>query len=190
MASAVDICNRALQRLGAAKIQSLGESSVNARACLMAYELVRDAVLRAHPWNFAIQRFQVAADATPPAFNYANSFTLPTGSLKVLPPDPSQNFNDRDWIIEGRKLLTNDAAPLNLRCVMKVDDTTLMDPLFCEALAAKLAYELCEAITQSNEKQQNCLSAYKMIVEEAKKSNAIEKVPQTPVDDSWATIRM
>ena len=56
MASEVDICNRALSKLGAARITSLTEDSVNARACNAMYESVRDAELRAHPWNFAMKR--------------------------------------------------------------------------------------------------------------------------------------
>ena len=190
MASVVDICNRALQKLGAPPIQSLGDASVSARALSIAYDPVRKAVLRAHPWNFATQRFQLAADATPPLFDYTNAITLPTGWLRVLPPDPKANVNDRDWIIEGNTLLTDDAVPLNLRCIMDVSDTTLMDPCFEEALSAKLAFELCEQITQSNEKKQGCAGDYKNAIEDAKKCNAIEKVPQEACDGTWITSRM
>ena len=189
MASVVDMCNRALQKLGAAKIQSLGDASVNARACTTAYTALRDAVLRSHPWSFAIQRFQLSADATPPAFGYSNYVTLPTGWLRVLPPDPSENMNDRDWVIEGGKLLTNDTMPINIRCVMKVEDPNLMDPMFRESLSAKLAYELAEPLTQSNEKKQAMDADFKRSIEDAKKANAIEKVPQVAAEGTWITAR-
>lgn len=190
MASSTDICNRALQKLGAARINSLTDQSTNARACALAYDSCRQDLLREHPWNFAIQRAQLAADATPPAFGYANSFTLPTGWLRVLPPDPVQNFNDRDWVIEGGKLLTNDASPLDVRCVMDITDTTIMDIAFREALSAKLSMELCELLTQSNTKKQAALLDYKESISDARKVNAIEKVPQQSPWDTWLTERM
>lgn len=188
-ASITEICNRALQKIGAARIQSLADPSVNARACSTAYYRVRDAEFRKHPWNFAIQRFQLAANATAPLFGPANSFPLPTGWMRLLPPDPFQNLNDRDWIIEGNSVITNEDAPLDVRCVMKIEDTTLYDPLFDEALSAKLALELCEALTQSNTKKQTCQADYKDAIGEAKKVNAIEKVPQIAAEDRWITAR-
>ena len=63
MASEVDIANRALQKLGAESIVSLTQDSENARACNLCYEPIRDAELRAHPWNFAIKRASLAADS-------------------------------------------------------------------------------------------------------------------------------
>lgn len=189
MASSTDICNRALQKLGAARINSLTDQSTNARACALAYDTCRQDLLREHPWNFAIQRFQLSANATAPAFGYTNSFPLPTGWMRVLPPDPVQNFNDRDWVIEAGQLLTNDSTPLNVRCVMDIQDTTLMDVAFREALAAKLSFELAEAITQSNTKKQTAAADYKESINDAKKVNAIEKVPQQAPYDTWITAR-
>lgn len=189
MASVTDICNRALQKLGATRINSLNDATPSARACSATYTVVRDAVLRDHPWNFAIQRFQLAA-TTPPIFGKKSAVTLPTGWLRVLPPDPKQNLNDRDWIIEGNTLLTDEDVPLNVRVLMKVEDTTLMDPTFQEALASKLAFELCEILTQSNAKKQACDSDYEKSIGRAKKCNAIEKVPEVAAEDHYITARI
>ena len=60
MASVVGICNRALEKLGGGYIAALTEASKEARALNRAYDYVRDAVLRAHPWNFAIKRASLA----------------------------------------------------------------------------------------------------------------------------------
>src|SRR4030065_1230484 len=64
MASETGICNRALQIVGATRIGSLADTSKSARECTVAYEISRDALLRSHPWGFAIARAQLAADAT------------------------------------------------------------------------------------------------------------------------------
>ena len=52
----VGLCNLALTRLGHNQISSLSENSKGATLCTLHYPQVRDALLRAHPWNFAIAR--------------------------------------------------------------------------------------------------------------------------------------
>jgi hypothetical protein len=48
-----DIVNLALVRLGANRITSLSDGSVNANEANAIYSLIRDEILRDHPWNFA-----------------------------------------------------------------------------------------------------------------------------------------
>jgi hypothetical protein len=64
MASTVDICNGALNQLGATTILSLTEDSKNARLCNSRFTQVRDAVFRSHPWNCLQKRVELAADTT------------------------------------------------------------------------------------------------------------------------------
>ena len=190
MASEVDIANRALQKLGAERIVSLTQDSENARACNLAYPLVRDAELRAHPWNFAIARVSLPADATAPAFGPANSFTLPSDFLRLLPVDPEEVINDEDWRIEGKKILTNDSAPLQVRYIYRVTDPNEFDSLFVEALASKIAFQICEKITQSNQKKAAAAEDYKMAIAAARRINAFENVAQEPPPDPWDTARL
>jgi len=56
MATAVSICSNALRKLGDDPITSLTDDTERARLCNAFYEPTRDAVLRSHPWNFAIER--------------------------------------------------------------------------------------------------------------------------------------
>lgn len=190
MASEVDICNRALQKLGADRITSLTQNSVNARACNLAYEHVRDAELRKHPWNFAITRTTLAEDATAPSFGYAAQFTLPVDCLRLLPPDPlSSNFNYLDWKIEGRKILTDEETSLEIRYIKREEDTGMFDALFTEALSCAIAVELCEELTQSNTKAQIVRDDYIKAIREARKMNAFENHSEEPQTDKWITCR-
>lgn len=188
--SVVAICNRALQKLGAKRITAITENSTNARACNACYETLRDAELRAHPWNFSIQRTQLAADSTAPTFGRDNAFTLPADFLKLQPPDPELNSLRRDWQIESGKIITNDSAPLDFRYVARITDPAQFDPLFVEALAAKMSAEMAEEITQSNTKKADCKDDYKRAIAEARRANAFDRVPQVSADDDWITARM
>lgn len=189
MASEVEICNRALQRLGAKRITSLTDDSRNARSCNASYFVLRDAELRAHPWSFSIKRAQLAADATAPLFEKARSFTLPSDSLRLYEDDPEVTANNKDWLIEGDKILTDDTAPLDIRYVRQVTDPNKMDVLFREALSARIAFELAEEITQSNAKKAAGLEAYKEAIANARRTNAIEKTSEKPPEDTWVTVR-
>lgn len=189
MASDVEICNVALQKLGAARISSLTEASVNARHCATAFEPQRDAELRAHPWSFAIVRAQLPADAVAPLFGKARSFTLPSDFIRLLSPDETLNFNNLDWKIEGNKIITDDSAPLSIRYVSRVTDANRMDTLFREALASRIALQICEPVTQSNTKMDRVERQYKAAVSEARRTNAIEKTAETPPEDTWVTVR-
>lgn len=190
MTSEVQICNRALQKIGAKRIASLTEDSRNARSMNTAFEPVRDALLREHTWSCATKRQALPALAAAPAFTFARAFELPSDFLRMLPPDPSVNYNDLDWTIEGRQILSNDSAPLNIRYIFKLTDPNQMDASFREALSARLAVETCYEITQSNTKVQIVAAWYRDIIASARRTNAIEKiVAAEPPEDTWITAR-
>lgn len=190
MASVTEICNRALQKLGAKSITSIDENSNAARACLKCYSVLRDAELMKHRWGFAIKRAQLAADDPSPDWGRETSFTLPSDCLKVIAPYPEMDSNARDWVIENRKILTNEAAPLYLRYIAQISVANEMDVLFREALSCSMAFEMCEEITQSNTKKESIRADYEQIIKEAKKASAIQSVPNVAVDDSWITVRL
>lgn len=192
--SDVSIVNLALQKLGAARITALTEDSPNARAANACYEAMRDLELRKHRWSFAIKRTQIAADATEPDFGPANYFTLPADFIRLLEPDTSENYNTLDWRIESngtnRKIATDDAAPLNVRYIARIEDPTLFDAAFVEVLACRIAIQVCEQITQSNTKAEIVAAHYKDAVREARRANAIETVSAEPPTDTWDTARL
>jgi hypothetical protein len=190
MSSETEICNRALQKLGDGRIVSLTQDSANARSCNVAYAPIRDAELRAHPWSFSIKRAQLAALTSEPLFYFDNEFQLPSDFLRLLPRDRFDNLADLDWTIEGRVLRTNDAAPLDIRYVSIVTDPNEMDALFREVLSSKIAYELCEEITQSNTKKEGLRVDYIATIREARRINAIEKTAEDLPEDSWITARI
>ena len=190
MASVIDICNRALQKLGAERITSLTQNSVSARACNLAYEHVRDAELRSHTWNFSIKRAGLAADADVPAYGFDHKYTLPSDCLRLLPNDYQEGAYSSDWKVEGRKILTNDDAPLNIRYISRITDTTQYDALFIEALACKMAMEMCEELTQSNSKRELAYKEYINTMRDARRMNAFENNPAEQQTDGWVTARI
>lgn len=190
MASEVQICNRALQRLGAGRIASLNDGSKEAKECTAVYEPARDFMLRSHPWSFAIAREALAADSTAPIGDSSDTpayqYSWPTDAMRILLPKSA----DLDWRIEGRKILTDDTAPLYIRYINKITDPNTMDATFREALSCWMAHEMCESLTQSNSKKAGLRDDLILILAEARRTNAIEKPPVESAVGSWDTDRL
>ena len=83
-ASEVDISNMALGWLGADRITSLDDESVEAQLCKLNYPRSRDVVLEDVEWTFAVRRFILSPDPVVPLFNWGKKFLIPTEVLRVL----------------------------------------------------------------------------------------------------------
>ncbi len=189
MASKVDIANRALQMLGAKRIIALTDDSKNARAANFCFDILREAELRKHPWMFAIRLVSLAEDTTAPIFGKAHIFTLPADFLALRSQYPEDNNNKLDWVLEGRKIATNDTAPLEVRYTASIEDPNIMDALFRETLSARMAKEMVEEITQSNTKKKDAVGFYDEAINDAKKANAFDRVASEQPVDEWITVR-
>lgn len=154
MTSVVEICNSALNILGANNITSLTEDSKNARLCNQRYEPLRDAVFREHTWNCLVKRVQLAQDTTAPTHEYTYQYQLPSDCIRVLSlggyHDGSSSNVDggQKFKVEGRKILT-DEDTVYLIYSARITDPTQYDSLLIEAIVGRLAAELCYAITSS-----------------------------------------
>ncbi len=186
---AVAICNMALAKLGGNLITSFTDGSPNADLCATFYDPVRQSELRAVDWNFAEAPFELANDSTGPTFDRDYAYTLRAEILKVRGPFPESETFLRDWRVVGRKIYTNDASPLQLLATMDVTDTNIMDANFKKMLATRLAFEMCEAVTQSNQKKAGLWEEYKEDRKVAMHSDGQERVPSDNVVDTWESCR-
>lgn len=179
MASEVDICNSALNMLGANNIISLTEDSKNARLMNQRYTSVRDSIFRSHAWNCLIKRVQLSADIDTPTHEYAKQYTLPSDSLRVLKIGGHHNGSSSDldagqkFKIEGRKLLT-DETTVYLIYIAKITDPNEYDTLLIETISAKLASELCYSITASTSLAGQMIQLYDEKLREARHVDASE----------------
>lgn len=197
--SDVSICNRALQKLGStSQITSLDDNTTQARAMRLAYEPVRRAELRRRRWWFAIVRTSLAALAATPDSDYDYQYELPNDYLRLLPGGDLRTTaalaDYRDGVeglysVEGHQILTNLGAPLAIRYLRDVTDAASFDTAFVEVLAARLAVECCEVITESGSKKEDLRADYRLCVAEAARANAFEKASEQPQDDTWIMSR-
>lgn len=171
MASVVDICNSALNQIGASNIIALTEDSKAARLCNQRYDFVRDATFRAHPWNSLTTRVALAPDTATPVFEFTQQFTLPTDPfcLRVL------GLSDANILyrVEGRKLLCNEST-IQMIYIARVTDVNQYDTLLIETLAAALAADLAYSLVGSSALGANMYSLYQTKLTEARFVDATE----------------
>ena len=167
--SEVQICNNALIKLGANTITSLSDDSKAARLCNNVYSIMRDDMLRGHPWNFAITRTTLAKLSTTPAFKYSYEYQLPSDCLRVI----GIKDTNAEYRIEGRKLLTDENS-VSLIYIKRITDTSQFDANFANALAFKLASELAYAITNNATLASNLGQEAERLLRRAKMHDAQE----------------
>lgn len=192
MASIVDICNGALNQLGASTILSLTEDSKNARLCNARYTQVRDSVFRSHPWNCLQKRVQLAADTATPAWGFTKQYTLPADCLRLL----TILDYDADYKVEGRKILT-DISSCKILYIARITDPNEYDELLRETLSAALAADIAYAVTSSNPLTANMYNLFKDKLKEARFVDSTEGqntdptkgLSDTLVTDTWINSR-
>ena len=193
MASQVSIVNRALFKLGEATILLLTDNVKQARTMAALFDDTRDAEIRAHRWKFAMRRTRLSSLVEAPEWGYQRQYELPADFLGLVQVNEiylrTGTKQRAPWAIEGRRLLTDLAAPLAIRYVARVTDTALFDPLFVDALACRLAMEACEAQTQSDTKFQRVASMYEQALKLAIRQDSVEAPPDELPDGTWLESR-
>jgi hypothetical protein len=169
MASVVDICNSALNQLGASTILSLTEDSKNARLCNARYSSVRDAVFRSHTWNCLQKRASLASDVATPAWGFEKQFTLPSDCLRLITILDSSY----DYRVEGRKIVSN-LDSMKILYVARIEDPNEYDELLKESISAALAADIAYAITSSNPVATQMYNLYQTKLKDARFVDATE----------------
>lgn len=128
-----------------------------------------------------------------------NIFRLPHGFLREAPQDPkagslralgaSTSLIYDDWRYEGNYIVSSSSTPIIYRFVADWTNVPSMDPMFCEGLAARLAYEICESITQSTAKMQMITTEYQKSMTDARLVNGIETGATEQPEDDYISCR-
>ena len=175
MASTVDICNGALNQLGATTILSLTEDSKNARLCNSRFTQVRARVFRSHPWNCLQKRVELAADTTAPAWGFSYAYTLPADCLRLL----RILDYDSNYKVEGRKILSNTSS-MKILYIGRITDPNEYDESLRETLSAALGADIAFAVTSNNQTASNMYNLFQDKLKDARFVDATEGQNTSP----------
>lgn len=195
MAVITDVINDALSEVGVPPISDPNEPSEQARRALALYPRVVRTEFRRHAWNFALTRDQLAKTGVAPSWGFLNAYNLPVGWLRAWQIndvyvdailDEYVNEDLSPYAIEGRQILTNLDAPLQVRYIQDMQSSVdTWDSMFRDVVAVKLAAKLEPSTVKSTARRQLLDQQYEKLLKDAKRCNAIELPPVRQPDGSW-----
>jgi hypothetical protein len=190
MASWVSIANRALRRCGNTRIQSLDDKVEAARAVKDVYEEARDDVLAAHPWNCNKADTHLAADADAPDSGFTYAYTVPTDPycLKVWSLD-YDHHGEAEWEVKGRKIHTDEAAPLYIHYGKRITDPEEFPPFIVKAIAEAIAARIAFRLTNSTSREEKCEEYAEKALRDARSADAQEGKAKEDLDSDWLDSR-
>lgn len=129
-----------------------------------------------------------------------NIFLLPNGFLRPAPQDPKAGntsylgaptgLQDADWTYENGYIVSREVYPIPYRFIADMAEVNRFDDMFCEGMAARIAEEVCEELTQSTAKLQTIAVFYKTLMGEARIVDGIEAGAVQPPEDLYLTCRI
>lgn len=195
--SDTQICNMALDLLEEAPIDSIDDNLSVARWFKRNFWPTAWALMRKHPWNFAIDRRLLAASSTAPAFGWSTAYDIPAEWLRVLPLtiDGTENGRQIPHKVEQGRILTNATismlglAGLPVRGIKRIDNTGLFDNQFADALAASLGMKAAHFITGKQSYAERMGNVFQGALADAQIIDSLEGTPDDPIDDFWISAR-
>lgn len=143
MASKLELINLALARLGANQITSEIEENAEQRTATAVWNVARRAVLRDHPWNFAIKDIELNQISDYSGFEYQHAYQLPSDCVRLL-----TFYGNPDFRLQGSQILTDEQV-CKIKYVADIEDPSYWDAAFDDLMAQRLAHEMAYALTKS-----------------------------------------
>lgn len=208
MTTEIDICNKAINRLGGNTISSSdgsvsalnsAEPGIEEKLCKANYAIIRDVVLEDRIWSFALARAILdTPDATKPAFGYDQRFQKPSDMLFLwrLSYDDAPISRDADytlanWRVEGDFILAdNDLIRIEyIKTLDQPADVALFSNQFIDVFSLRLAAEICMAITENRVLMQNLMQEYQARLVDASSIDGAQAKRELFRADSLTRIR-
>jgi hypothetical protein len=185
------IANMAAGILDEYTLLSLDDDTPVGRMMAREFGYVRDELLAAYPWAFALSRTLLAVDPVAPAFEWAYRFRLPTDCLRILPltVNGALGGSPVDFEREGPYLLTNSGGTsgLRIRYIKREVDPQMFDVLFARAFAARLAMLAATRITGKAQYYTKAQGEFEQAMWEARKADSLTRGSHEFVLSPWAT---
>ena len=192
MASTVDICNSALNLLGASTISALTDDSKNARLCNQRYEPIRNRVFRSHAWNCLHKRVQLAQNSTAPVVEYSYAYALPSDCLRILKVHNGTTdsiASSIDYKLEGRNIVTDEGTIYAIYIAL-ITDPNEYDVYLQESISHQLAADICYAVTNNATLAKNYMERADERLREARYIDATENAIGTIESSEFTDARL
>ncbi len=193
--SAIEICNLALNHVGAGTISSFESPTKEARTVKLLYNTLRDTVLEDHDWNFARRR-QVLALLPDTYSGWDFAYQVPADCLVVRKLyDPSGELDDKipfEFVCDdakGRRLILTDEEDAELIYTCRIENPTLFSTQFRDALSFRIAADLSQPLRGKLDLHGVMMQRYQLALGAATRVSANQGLQSTDTKSSFTRAR-
>lgn len=185
--SDVALASRALIRIGAAPIMSFDDGTAESEIAGALFGPVRDALLSAYGWSFALGQAPLIRLDTPPLADYRHAFGLPNDFLRALSAGTGGRGRGVSYRIARGALHTN-AEDIMLTYIFRPQEEEF-PPYFDATLIARMAAELTIPITENTSRAESMFKLAELEYERARQIDAQQDTPGRIEDFSLINAR-
>lgn len=178
----VEIGNLALDLIREPPLVTFDDASfATARFLNRNFDHTARTALRSYPWNCAKEFIEIAADATKPPFKWSYAYTLPAGTMRLLPLTRN-GYRYGDIIpheIVGNKVYTDKGAPLRAARIKDITDNPgLWDDLLVEYVRCALALGMANKFSSKSKYVELASQLLNAAKQQAETIDAYEGTPE------------
>ena len=181
----IDLCSKALHKIGANEIVSFDEGSVEAEFAKSIYPVVKNKMLSCFSWSFATKQQnlnKIFEEENERDSDFVNAFMLPNDFLRAVKICPKIVYK-----ICGNKLYTN-ADKVNLTYIADVDEGSF-SPAFVNAFIYAMAAEFSMCLLDDATKFNLFYRLYNSELREARFLDSVQESPKQINDFSLVDVR-
>lgn len=189
------IVNHALRLIGATRINDF-DTATEKEAVIARdiYDEVRQDLLAATNWNFALRRASLTASSTDPTFNFDYAYPLPADFIRLASVHP---HDDDETTVAYRlenqdgddRVLLSKSNTVYIRYVFDLQDAGLMSAYFRSLFSLRLARDLAAALNKPQSMIDRLDGAYRRKLARAKAQDGVEDDQMKMAEGDWVTAR-
>ena len=191
MADKLQIWKTALVHLGAAQIQTLTDNVSATATFEAAYPGIVEEAFSEGDWDFATTTAQLV-ETTSASVSYTTTYAHPADLHRIVAVsnDPKFRYPFTEYVNEGGAIHA-DTSPCYIRYIATTKIATEADwpPSFWRYVAAKLAHETCERVTQSTSSMEKLEKIKDKALKRARSVDARTKPVVKVSHGSWVRAR-
>ena len=173
--SDIALASRALIRIGAAPVASFDDGTAESEIAGALFGPVRDALLSAYGWSFALGQAALTPLEAPPVADYSRAFALPSDFLRALSAGTGGRGRGVSYRI-ARGALHSQADDVMLTYIFRPAEEEF-PPYFDAALIARLAAELTIPVTENTSRAE---AMFRLAEREYERARQIDAQQDTP----------
>ena len=186
--TSIDLCSRALTKIGAKSISSFSEETAEASVAEQLYTPTLEGLLSSHPWRFAVAQKELVRLKDNPSADFKYAYALPNDFLRAISAGPAGRGKGLEYRLSGNQLHSNGQSVL-LTYLFKPSEYNF-PPFFYRLVIAWLAAEFCLPLTESTSRTEYLQKMAQDEFERAKLIDSQQSVPSSFQDFSLIEVRL